>query len=194
MTCHVTLPFVRGLSEELRRIFKDYGCSTSFKPGNTLQQLLVSPKDLAKKEETCGEVYRINCEGGQEDRECTASMWNWLKNTSGQAVHHLWCHNTCTLVGGHTTRSPWRIYRSLTRKMTRPIRRIKESIYIRMLHPDLNVNRGRHHLPPIWENLLEVSYDFRSQDAVWRSAQTIDKGKVIFPKSLGEFSFAILVK
>ena len=43
---------------------------------------------------------------------------------------------------------------------------IKASIYIRMLHLDLNADGGRHHLPPIWDKLLEVSCDFRSQDAV----------------------------
>ena len=50
----VTLPYVKGLSEEFCRIFKDHGSSTSFKYGNTLQQCLVSPKDPIKKGETCG--------------------------------------------------------------------------------------------------------------------------------------------
>ena len=43
--------------------------------------------------------------------------------------------------------------------MTRPPGVIKESIYIRMLHLDLNADGGRHHLPTIWDNLLEVSQD-----------------------------------
>ena len=70
MTCHVNLPYIKGLSEELHRIFRDHWCSTSFKPGNTLRQLLVSPKDPVKKQEICGAVYRINSNGSQEDREC----------------------------------------------------------------------------------------------------------------------------
>ena len=43
-------------------------------------------------------------------------------------------------------------------------RGIKGSIYIRMLHSDLNANGGRHHLPHIWNNLLEFSCDLMSQD------------------------------
>ena len=60
-------------------------------------------------------------------RNTTASMWERLRehsryrprNTGGQVVHHLWCRKTCTLMGDHVTRSPWRVYRSSSRKMTR---------------------------------------------------------------------------
>ena len=77
--CYVTLLYIRGLSKELHRIFKDHSGSSSLKSENTLQQLLVSHKDPTKKEETGGAVYRINfegvqyrieCEGGQDDWEC----------------------------------------------------------------------------------------------------------------------------
>ena len=57
--------------------------------------------------------------------------------------------------------------------------RTTRGIYIRKLHPDLNADGRRQH----WENLLEVSCD--------QPAQTIDKGKVIFPKALGDFLCAI---
>ena len=69
-TCPITLPYTTRLSEMVHRIFRNHGCSTSFKPGNTLRQLLVTPKYLARKKETCGVLYRIDCEGGKEDREC----------------------------------------------------------------------------------------------------------------------------
>ena len=44
-------------------------------------------------------------------------------------------------------------------------RGIRESIYIRMLHPNLNADGRRHHLPPILDNLLEVSCNIWSQEA-----------------------------
>ena len=34
----IALPYSKGLSEELRRVFRSYGCSTYVKPGNTLRQ------------------------------------------------------------------------------------------------------------------------------------------------------------
>ena len=58
----------------------------------------------------------------------TASTWETLgeflshgpRNTGSQDVHHLWCCPTCTLMGGHATVSPWRVYRSSIGKMTGP--------------------------------------------------------------------------
>ena len=59
----VVTPFVQGVSEPIRRVFNSYGVSVSFKPHQTLRQLLVSPKDKAKVEEQTGAVYRIPCAG-----------------------------------------------------------------------------------------------------------------------------------
>ena len=39
----VVLPYIRGFSEELRRVFGAFGVPTYFKPTNTLRQLLVRP-------------------------------------------------------------------------------------------------------------------------------------------------------
>ena len=70
---------------------------------------------------------------------------------------------------------------------------IKESIYIRMHHPELNTNGGRPHQLTIWNNLWKVSCDLRSPDAMWTSAQAILKRKVIFLKALGEFQLPFIV-
>ncbi|XP_066275413.1 uncharacterized protein [Branchiostoma lanceolatum] len=57
----ITLPYIKTVSEPLRRIFASHGISTSFKPTNTLRQLLVAPKDKTPREEKCGVVYHIPC-------------------------------------------------------------------------------------------------------------------------------------
>ena len=62
--------YTKGLSEELRRTFSIHRVDSFFKPRNTLHQLLCSPKDPAKKEETCGMIYKINCEGISKDCGC----------------------------------------------------------------------------------------------------------------------------
>ena len=52
---------MKGLSEELRRVFSRYGTPTYFKSSNTLRQLLVKPKDPDEKK-VVGPVYKIMCE------------------------------------------------------------------------------------------------------------------------------------
>ena len=52
----VVIPYVKGFSEQMRRVFGKYGSPTYFKPTNTLRQLLVKPKDPVSKENVVGPV------------------------------------------------------------------------------------------------------------------------------------------
>ena len=57
----VTLPYIEGSSEKLRRAFNTAGVPTAFKPYRTLQQTLVSPKDKSDKLKQSGTVYELSC-------------------------------------------------------------------------------------------------------------------------------------
>lgn len=57
----MTIPYVANVSEKIRRILKEHEINTTFKPGNTLRQILVHPKDKVKKEKKSGVVYGISC-------------------------------------------------------------------------------------------------------------------------------------
>ena len=57
----VTLPYIEGTSERLRRAFNTAGVPTAFKPHQTLRQTLVSPKDKVDKLKQSGTVYKIAC-------------------------------------------------------------------------------------------------------------------------------------
>jgi hypothetical protein len=59
----VVIPYIKGVSEQLRRVFKEYEIVTYFKPFNTIRQMLVRPKDKITKERTVCPVYHINCDG-----------------------------------------------------------------------------------------------------------------------------------
>jgi hypothetical protein len=61
-TYPVVLPYIRGFSEQLRRVFKHYNIPAFFKPSNTLRQLLVRPKDKLDKDKVVGPVYHIQCD------------------------------------------------------------------------------------------------------------------------------------
>ncbi len=66
-TFPVVIPYIKGVSGELRRLFKRYKVPMYFKPTNTLRQLIVRPKDKLKKERVVGSENQISCE------KCTAT-------------------------------------------------------------------------------------------------------------------------
>jgi len=43
------MPYIKGLSERLKRLFQAKGIQTCFKPTNTIRQVLVASKDKSKK-------------------------------------------------------------------------------------------------------------------------------------------------
>lgn len=55
----IVIPYIRGLPEELRQIYKNYDVPAYFKPTSTLRQLIVRPKDKLKKERVVGLVCYI---------------------------------------------------------------------------------------------------------------------------------------
>ena len=65
-TATVTLPYVRHLSETIRRILAPLGIRTSFRPHRTLRQTLVRLKDHVPLQQRAGVVYRILCGSGSK--------------------------------------------------------------------------------------------------------------------------------
>jgi len=57
----VVIPYVEGLSEATKRIFRKYGISTAVKLYKTLRNLLIHPKDKCTLGQTCECVYKITC-------------------------------------------------------------------------------------------------------------------------------------
>ena len=57
----IVIPYVKGVSETIRRVFRKYDIPLYFKPMNTLRQLLARPKDKIEKEKVVGPVYHIHC-------------------------------------------------------------------------------------------------------------------------------------
>ena len=57
----VTLPYLRGTTERLIKIYKSYGIRSAVRPGTTLRKELVHPKDKIPKQKTTGCVYQVPC-------------------------------------------------------------------------------------------------------------------------------------
>ena len=58
---YVVLPYMKGTTERLKRAYAKHNISLFSKPGYTLRNALVRPKDPLEKEEKCGVVYKIDC-------------------------------------------------------------------------------------------------------------------------------------
>ena len=57
----VSIPYIKGTSEDIRRILGEVNIRTVFKTANTLQQLLSHPKDHIPLQKPSGVVYSIPC-------------------------------------------------------------------------------------------------------------------------------------
>ena len=59
------MPYVKGLSEQLRRCLQQQGVRAVFKSETTLRSQLVRPKEAVDPAKQDGVVYRIPCECGK---------------------------------------------------------------------------------------------------------------------------------
>ena len=154
------IPYVKGLSEEIKRTFAAHGAGAYFKHCNTIRQLVSSPKDPIKKEEVCGPVYRIKCEGvhgvdcdsvyiGETERTLKTRFAEHRRPSSVTSEVSKHVHKDCP---GHNILME--NVQILDRDARWFERGVKESIYIRANKPDLNRDAGRNQLPTIWDNLI----------------------------------------
>ena len=152
----VVIPYIKGFSEQIRRVFGRYGTPTYFKSTNTLRQLLVKPKDPVSKANVVEPVYKIKseeCEAtyiGKTERSLKSRFNEHRRPSSTTSEvskhihieypeHSVELENTKIL----TTESRWFE------------RGVKEAIYIRALNPSLNRDGGRYNLPPVWDNIIK---------------------------------------
>ena len=152
----VVIPYIKGFSEQIRRVLGKYGIPTYFKPTNTLRQLLVKPKDPVDKENVVGPVYKIKCEEceatyvGETERSLKARFSEHRRpsSTTSEVAKHI-----------HTDQPEHTVELDNTEMLTTEPRwferGVKEAIYIRALNPSLNRDGGRYNLPPVWDNIIK---------------------------------------
>ena len=156
----VTIPFIKGLTEPLKRIYSQYGIKACVKPSNTLRQLLCSPKDKTKKEYISGPVYHISCEGsvtsgcpdsyiGETERTLRARFQEHCRPSSANSEISRHIHKDSP---GHNV--DINNAKILEREPRWFERGVKEAIHIRAKVPSLNKDGGRHQLPHIWDRLI----------------------------------------
>ena len=146
----VVTPYVKGVSEHIRRVMSKFKVQVFFKPVNTLRQLLVRPKDPLDKERVIGLVYQIKCSDcdafyvGETERSVkTGFLEHRRPSSTGSEVSHRQGHGISLDKTKILCVEPKYFERG-----------VKEAILIRKLKPFLNRDGGRHRLPEIWTNVL----------------------------------------
>ena len=149
----VGLPYVKGLSEKLARMFKQQGINAYHKPQNTLRSLLVHPKDKDPMEQKCNTIYQLTCSGckaqyiGESGRtlEIRRKEHMDLKKRPPSAVaEHI-------MATGHEF--PLDQTKILASEEQFWMRKVKEAINIKRRAPTLNRDQG-YELPRIYNQLL----------------------------------------
>ena len=146
----IGIPYIKGISEPLERIFRKHGVAVYHKPVNTLRQQLVHPKDPTPKENKTGVIYQIRCKTcnrlyiGETARTLKTRIQEHKKTTSSAINEHQ--ANT-----GHII--DWENVKIIGKEEQWMKRKIKEAIAIRRDRPSLNRDQGWD-LPPIFNSLL----------------------------------------
>ena len=150
---HVTIPYIRGVSEALCRKLRKSGIVAHTRPQNSLRSQLVHPKDKEKAENRCGVVYHLSCKQcessyvGETERALKKRL-SEHKRDSSPVGHHL-KYNKHTL--DHEN------IKIIDRENRWFERGVREAIHIRASSPNLNRDQGRHQLPPIYNSLIQES-------------------------------------
>lgn len=147
------IPYIKGLSEEIRRILGQYKIRTVFRTTETLGRILTKVKDPTPPEERPGIVYKIKCICGEfyigeTGRSLTARMKEHraacrLAAFERSAVaEHAW-------QAGHEIE--WDDVEILDTATDLQERKVKEAVYIRLAPKGLKMNRDEgKELSSLW--------------------------------------------
>ena len=152
--CHIVIPYTHDICKSIENICEKHGVAVHFKGVHTLKNILVSPMDkdaIAKKNSviysySCG---RIDCEEeyiGESGRTFSERFKEHLKSPSPIFAHE-------DSSGHETTMENFKI---IGREENSLARTIKESMYIRVNNPTLNINIAKCNLPHIWNKVLHT--------------------------------------
>ena len=150
--CHIVIPYTQGIGESLKNIHKKHGGDVHFKGGQTLKNILVSPKDKDKITSKNSVIYSFTC--GMID--CNEEYIGESGRTFGERYkEHLKAPSPIFLHqsnSGHVTTLD--NFKIIGREDNSLARSIKEYMSIRVNNPTLNRNIGKYNLPHIWDKLL----------------------------------------
>jgi hypothetical protein len=148
----IAVPYYRGLSEKLQRVYKAHGVPVYHLPWNTLRQALVHPKDPIDSMQKCNVVYQITC--GECNIQYVGETKRQLKV---RFEEHVDDSTPITAVGEHQNLTLHQIKPENCKVLcSEPHwlrRRVREAIHIQRQKPQLNRDPGLE-LPVIYSHVV----------------------------------------
>nr|XP_049602429.1 uncharacterized protein LOC125984529 isoform X1 [Syngnathus scovelli]XP_049602430.1 uncharacterized protein LOC125984529 isoform X1 [Syngnathus scovelli] len=170
----VILPYVRGITERIKRAMNKHNITTPIKPHTTLRQILVHPKDKVNTDNKCNSIYEIPCKScnksyiGETGRnfitrkiehkkECekeTATRQTRAIKLQAEQEHYK------SAITDHCKREnhimDWEKARVIRTEENKHQRWIREAIEIRKRGPrTINRDEGAYMLSQTWNSILE---------------------------------------
>ena len=177
---HISIPYVNGTSEAVRRVCSKKNIRVSFKAHRTLKNYLVKPKDKTADNLKLGVVYLVSCEcGSQYVGETGKNLNSRIKNhkdalrldrpqSSAIATHVYDTGHNCNFDSAEV----------ISKDNKKFSRLFKEALFIKSLEPSMNRNKG---LPinDIWTPVIKqctLNPTIRNRDVAVSSQYHSDDG------------------
>ena len=151
------------MSERLKRMFRKHDIAMFSKPGYTLRQALVSPKDPLVSDEKCGVVYSVKCETCSE--EYVGETIRPLSTRMKEHKDSVQKKNLKSALGEHIVNNPshaidFEQVKAIDSHSHTIPRKVLEAIHIRNRSPALN-RQGGYDLPKVYHSLLQQQQEER---------------------------------
>ena len=150
-TKYLSIPYIPGTSETLRRIFSKHNIKCSFYSNDTLRRYLSKPKDMIPVEQQNNIVYKIPCrdcdatyigESKRSFKQRSSEHMRAVRNRDiekNEIADHCWKENH---------QMNWDNKKVIDRERNMYARKIKETIH--SIKDKNHVNSISYNLPDIW--------------------------------------------
>ena len=148
---YISIPYIPGTSETLRRIFSKHNIKCTFYSNNTLRKYLSRPKDIVPAEQQNNIVYKIPCrdceatyigESKRSFKQRSSEHMRAVKNRDiekNEIADHCWDKDH---------QMNWDNKKVIDRERNVYARKIKETIH--SIKDDNHINSISYNLPDIW--------------------------------------------
>ena len=168
----VILPYVKGVTEGISRILNKHLVSTAVQPKQTIQNLLVHPKDKVDKLDKSKIVYKIPCKScdqvyiGETGRKFGTQMKEPLKvvevnkkgaftrATKKESLTELNKSAITDHMNQHNHDIDWQGARIIDRENDWKTRTINEAVHIRTYRQVMNCDEGGHQLSRVYNSIF----------------------------------------